>query len=64
MRRLPQAASRTLCEGGSTQESGRTMMDDKTSLATRTHEPTRRQAITRVAMVFGGLALVSTKALE
>jgi hypothetical protein len=38
------------------------MMNDKTSLATHTHEPTRRQAITRVAMAFGGLALVSTKA--
>jgi activator of HSP90 ATPase len=38
------------------------MMNDKNSLTTRTHEPTRRQAITGVAMGFGGLALVSTKA--
>ena len=36
-------------------------MNDKTSLAIPTHEPTRRQAITGVAMAFGGLALVSTK---
>ena len=37
-------------------------MNDKTSLATPTHEPTRRQAIRGVAMAFGGLALVSTQA--
>ena len=37
-------------------------MYDKTSLATPAHEPTRRQAITGVAMAFGGLVLVSTKA--
>src|ERR1700722_4129120 len=39
-----------------------TMMNDKTSLAGRKHEPTRRQAIAGVAMAFGGLSQVSTKA--
>jgi uncharacterized protein YndB with AHSA1/START domain len=37
-------------------------MNDKTSMAPRTHQPTRRRAITGVAMAFGGLALVSAKA--
>jgi uncharacterized protein YndB with AHSA1/START domain len=36
------------------------MMNDETHLGTRTHAPTRRQAIAGVAMALGGLSLVST----
>ncbi len=38
-------------------------MNDGTNLAALTNEPTRRQAIVGVTMAFGGLAVVSTKAL-
>jgi activator of HSP90 ATPase len=38
------------------------MMSDKTNLEGLANEPTRRQAIISVAMVFGGVALGSTKA--
>lgn len=37
------------------------MMSDRNNLAALTHGPTRRQAISGVAIAFGGLALGSTK---
>jgi activator of HSP90 ATPase len=37
-------------------------MKDRADLAVLANEPTRRQAITGVAMAFGGLALASTRA--